>query len=749
MEKRKCNPPLKQSIIQTILFYCLILILQVSALKSQTYPSGFSQVKVATIYYPTAMAFAPDGRIFCTEKAGKVKIIKNGAVLGTPFLQVSVDQQGEHGLAGIALDPNFSSNNYVYVYYTTSGSIKGRLSRFTANGDLAVTGSEVILLETDQLSNSIHCGGGIAFGPDGKLYIGIGNDNINSNSQNIHTIKGKVLRINKDGSAAAGNPFSGSEAASRVWALGLRNPWTVAAGSGKIFVNDVGEFSWEEINDCTTGGKNFGWPSTEGYHNNPAYSNPVYAYPHGQGNSNAGCSITGGQFFNSSASNYPSQYLGKYFYIDYCGGWINYLDLSSGVVKHNFASNLPSACNYIKAGNDGNLYYFSISQNALYKIIYSGSNNSAPVITSQPNSITVPAGQSASFNVSASGSTPLSYQWQKNGQNIAGANAAYYLITNVQNSDAGSYRAVVSNAFGSVTSNAASLTVSGFNTKPVATILTPTAGSLYRGGDVISFSGTGTDVEDGNLPASAFKWIVSFYHDQHFHPGPYIQPGITNGTFSISPDGEKSANVWYRIYLVVTDNQGATDTAKFDLHPKKSTITLLTQPGGLQLLFNDQPVTTNYSVEVVSGMLHSIGVVTPQNFNDSVYTFTQWVHGGNATQVFPAADINKTYTAVFKNSNVLVSVNEITNDQSTITVYPNPGTGSFIFDICSGSSGELMSVKVFNSAGQLVYNKPPVIVNGCKNEIVELSDTSPGIYILQIKLGTKTKTARLILNSNR
>ncbi len=243
----------------------LCTLLTIFSLRSfaQTFPAGFSQVKVATIYYPTSMAKAPDGRIFVTEKAGRVKIIKNGAVLGTPFLTVSVDQLNERGLSSVVLDPNFSSNKYVYIFYTTSSSpIRNRLSRFTANGDVALAGSEVVIMNFEPLVNSIHNGGGMAFGPDGKLYLAIGNDNVNSYSQDLSNYKGKVLRINSDGSVPSGNPFSGSESAKRIWAYGLRNPWTIdiQPGTGKIFVNEVGEGGWEEVNNATTAGRNFGWP---------------------------------------------------------------------------------------------------------------------------------------------------------------------------------------------------------------------------------------------------------------------------------------------------------------------------------------------------------------------------------------------------------------------------------------------------------------------------------------------------------
>ncbi|MFL5753502.1 MAG: PQQ-dependent sugar dehydrogenase, partial [Bacteroidia bacterium] len=334
-------------------FACLSLFsIPFAHLSAQTFPAGFSQVKVATIYYPTSMAFAPDGRIFVTEKAGKVKIIKNGAVLPTPFLTVNVDQLNERGLSSIGIDPDFNNNHYVYVYYTVPGStVHNRLSRFTANGDVAVAGSEVQILNFETCINSIHNSGGMAFGPDGKLYIGVGNDNVNSNSQDLNNYMGKVLRINSDGSAPPGNPYSGSESAKRIWSYGLRNPWSLAIqpGTGKIFVNDVGEGAWEEINNTTTVGKNFGWPGSEGMTTNPNYTAPVYTYPHGATGTNDGCAITGGTFFNPTSSNYPAQYTGKYFFIDYCNKWINYLDLStSPAQKSNFATGLGGACNYIK-----------------------------------------------------------------------------------------------------------------------------------------------------------------------------------------------------------------------------------------------------------------------------------------------------------------------------------------------------------------------------------------------------------------
>ncbi|HZE13419.1 MAG TPA: PQQ-dependent sugar dehydrogenase, partial [Chthoniobacterales bacterium] len=147
-------------------------------LDAATLPSGFTEAQFGSDVgsSPTAMAFAPDGRLFVCLQGGQVRVIKNGTLLATPFLSVAVTLAGERGLLGVAFDPNFSSNQFVYFYYTTSTSpVHNRISRFTANGDIAVAGSETILVDLDNLSSATnHNGGGLHFGPDGKLYVGVG-----------------------------------------------------------------------------------------------------------------------------------------------------------------------------------------------------------------------------------------------------------------------------------------------------------------------------------------------------------------------------------------------------------------------------------------------------------------------------------------------------------------------------------------------------------------------------------------------
>jgi len=632
------------------------LITNAIALQAQTFPANFSQVAVATgISNPTVMAFAPDGRIFVAQQNGALIVIKNGIKLSTPALQLTVNSAGERGLIGIALHPGFSTNGFVYLYYTLPDASRNRVSRFTMSGDVINPSSEMVILNLDPLSTATNHNGGAMHFKDDKLYIAIGENANRANAQNLDTYHGKLLRVNADGSAPADNPFNVAGANAqrqRVWSYGLRNPYTfdVQPGTGRIFVNDVGENTWEEINDATTGGRNFGWPDTEGATSNPAFTSPVFSYQHGSGDGR-GCAITGGAFFNPASTNYPTSYIGKYFYQDLCNAWINYLDLTTGAVRNAFATGLPGQSVSLDQGTDGNLYYLSRTSSTLFRIIYTV--NQSPVITDQPDNVTVPAGQTATFLVSATGTAPLAYQWRKNGANIAGATASAYTISAVQASDAGNYQVVVSNAAGSVVSETATLTVTAFNAPPTASITAPATGAMYRGGDVISFSGTASDPEDGALPASAFSWSVVFHHADHVHDGPPIAQGVTSGTFTIPNSGEVAANVFYRLHLTVTDSGGLTGTTTVDINPHTTTITLNSNPAGLSVTLDGTPVATPFSTLGVEGIQRTIGVVSPQTVNGVTYTFANWSHGGAATQTIITPGPNTTYTANYSTSNAI------------------------------------------------------------------------------------------------
>jgi glucose/arabinose dehydrogenase len=358
-----------------------LFVLMAGGASAATLPSGFSESVIASgISNPTAMDFAPDGRLFVCQQDGQLRVIKNDTLLAPPFLTVTTDISGERGLLGVAFDPDFANNQRVYIYYTVPGSPPhNRVSRFIASGDVAVPGSETFILELNNLSDAQnHNGGAIHFGLDGKLYVAVGENANSANSQTLTNLLGKILRINADGSIPTDNPFNNTTSGVNraIWALGLRNPFTfgIQPGTGRMFINDVGESSWEEINDGVAG-TNYGWPSCEGVCSptNANFEDPLYQYSHAEG-----CAIVGGAFYNPATAQFPPEYAGVYFFADLCGGWIRKLDPVAGNQITTFATGLSHPVD-LAVSADGSLYYLDRGSGSVARVRF----------TSPPNVVTL------------------------------------------------------------------------------------------------------------------------------------------------------------------------------------------------------------------------------------------------------------------------------------------------------------------------------------------------------------------------
>ena len=691
------------------------------------------------------MAFAPDGRIFVAQQAGSLRVIKGDVLQPTPFLTLTVNSTGERGLIGIALDPIFSSNNFIYLYYTVPGSpAHNRISRFTANGDVVVPGSEVILLELDPLSSATnHNGGAMHFGKDGKLYVGIGENANSTQAQNLDTYHGKLLRINKDGSVPDGNPFTtGSEQRKRVWAYGLRNPYTFSVHpvTGRILVNDVGQNTWEEINDATDPGKNFGWPTTEGFFSAttyPALSNPIYSYKHGSGDG-LGCALTGGVFFHPSSTNYPEDFYDRYFFQDLCNSWINNIDPSTNSpIRNAFATSIPGNSLSLTTGTDGNLYFLSRSLNALYKITYNATT--LPFITAHPANVSIAEGQTATFSVTASGGAPLNYQWQKNGVDIEGANSSTYTMSNATSSDNGEYTVLVSNSSGTAISNTATLTVIQ-NSLPVAVITSPEKGSYYVAGTTVSFSGTGNDVEDGELGPANMTWNIDFHHGTHKHDEP-ARSGISSGTFEIPREGETADNVWYRITLTVTDSKGMSDKDSVDILPRKTVLTFITSPPGLKITLDGQPLETPASVNAVEGTTRNIAVVSPQILDEVEYSFQSWSNDGDDIQTITVPTDDITLVAQYS---IVVGVEEKSRHRD-ISVFPNPTTDGQVMVRIGSEKPSQSIIRIMDPLSREIFAMPIMITAG-ENDIFLSHPKFPnGMYLLVIELNGRKMSSKLIV----
>lgn len=300
-------------------------------------PDAYTWSQVASgLDRPVDLQSDPSGRLWVVEKPGQIHILQNGQVIEPPLLNIEDlvnATSNEMGLLGLALHPNFSENGFFYVNYTGAGG-DTFISRFTANGDTADPSSEVILLRVTQPFPN-HNGGTMNFGPDGYLYAGLGDGGSggdpNGNGQSLDTLLGKILRIDVDSAEPyaipSDNPF-GDE----IWAYGLRNPWRMSfdSATGDLYIGDVGEREWEEIDLIpagSPGGENFGWDYREGAHDfeggGPAgMIDPIAEYSHAEG----GCAVTGGYVYRGAMP----EWNGIYLFGDYCTGLVWGLTRSGG-----------------------------------------------------------------------------------------------------------------------------------------------------------------------------------------------------------------------------------------------------------------------------------------------------------------------------------------------------------------------------------------------------------------------------------
>jgi putative heme-binding domain-containing protein len=310
----------------------------------------------------TALAAAPDGRVFVCEQTGTLRAVKDGRLLAEPCLRLAVDDQWERGLIGVAVDPRFSENHYLYVVYVAREPYPHHcVSRFTLAGDTAVPGSERILFEGDDQSKlggkvpAGHQGGAIHFGADGKLYIAIGEQTAETPAQALDSLLGKILRINADGTIPDDNPFVGETSGKyrAIWARGCRNPFTfgVDPQTGLMLINDVGG-KFEEIN-IGRAGANYGWPVADhGPTSDSRFQGPIFWYPQ--------ASIGGAAFCPAGdrPHAFPSRYCGRYFFMDFVQGWIRSLDphlTPRPIPSETFATGLSRPVD-LAFGADGSLY---------------------------------------------------------------------------------------------------------------------------------------------------------------------------------------------------------------------------------------------------------------------------------------------------------------------------------------------------------------------------------------------------------
>jgi glucose/arabinose dehydrogenase len=631
---------------------------------------------------------------------------------------------------------------------TTNGCVvSGRLSRLTINPATNQMTNETVLINDWCQQFPSHSIGDLNFGPDGALYMTAGegasfayadygqtgnpcNDpgttggveqlptaeggSLRSQSMRRQpgdpvALSGSMIRVNPDtGAGLADNPFASSSNANarRIIAEGFRNPfrWTFRPGTNEMWVGDVGEGTWEEINRDTTPTtfKNYGWPCYEGAGQHAGFTtsnictglyadgtaqSPYYAYNHSSTlSSNDTCptsngsSITGIAFYHGG--NYPSSYNGALFFADHTRNciWVakvgsNGLPDMSNVQMFDSAPDLPVD---LQVGPGGDLYYVSLDHGTMNRIEYTAApSNTPPIakITADKTNGSTPL----TVNFDGTGSSDpdtgdtLSYSWDLNGDGTFGDSAAPKPSFTYTTGGTYTVKLRVTDSHGA--SDTASVTITAGNTPPTPVIDTPSSSLTYSVGDLINFSGHATDNEDGTEPASRLSWSLTIHHcptdpnDCHDH---HIQDfsGVASGSFNAPDHGYPSS---LELDLTATDAGGLSATKSITLLPKTSVLNFASVPSGATLTVNSVDGTTPFSRTVIVGSSNSITAPSPQMLSGTVFNFSSWSDGGLASHNITAPAAGGTYTANYTQdtSGVNLALNKATSSSSNEnTNYP-------------------------------------------------------------------------------
>jgi glucose/arabinose dehydrogenase len=649
-------------------------------------------------YTPTVFDFAPDGRIFIAYRDGRVKVW-DGTQLRDFYTISGVNTVGDRGLLGLALDPNFATNGWVYLGYTndvnpadddgpkTNKVIRIRGGTPSANaadpatlqvllGKLATTAAKPSCqdwpansdcIPVDHLSHAI---GNMKFGPDGMLYVatGDGASYATVDQRALRTIDktslaGKILRVDPNtGAGLSSNPFwtgNANDNASKVWAMGVRNDFrfNFKPGTNVIVSGDVGWNVWEEINVIVPG-RNLGWPCYEGPFEQDGYA----AYQACQDLYNAGTAVpsiywyehppdsavVGGDF--TGANGYSSKYQNTYFWGDYARDEIHVLKLdANNQVVPGSVDIFTSAADgpvQIETGPDGNIWYLSLNAGELRRIRFVGDNR--PPVAAASGTPTAGAApltvnfSSAGSNDPVAGQT-ITYAWDfGDGGTSNQANPSHQYTSN------GNYTATltVTDPFFLTDTDTVQITVG--NNAPTADITAPADGGHYDIADTITFNGSGTDPEEGTLAASKLQWRISLIHCNELalincHTHVELTPTGTGGQFVVADHGDFT---YYEIKLTVTDSAGLQGTKTIALTPNRVNLSFTSNRSGIQITVDGTSQTVPFSRSVPRKSAHTLFASSPQNPGGGNVYFSAWSDSG-AQQHGINALSDATYDAVY------------------------------------------------------------------------------------------------------
>ncbi|OLB79789.1 MAG: hypothetical protein AUI14_09205, partial [Actinobacteria bacterium 13_2_20CM_2_71_6] len=658
-----------------------------------TPPTGFADTVVASATLPVGLDFTPDGRMLVTTKPGQLYAysktgVRTLALDASGFTCAGQPGQDERGMLSVAVDPAFATNNFIYVYYSSSasGSCLSRVSRFTLDvASHVATTSEKVLLNGIQ-GDGFHNAGDLVFGKDGLLYVAVGDghclegcDPSNQAAQDLKNLNGKILRIAKDGTIPAGNPFSGTGTArcntapissgkcQEIYAYGFRNPFRIAAdpnASGtRIFVDDVGQNTTEEV-DQLAAGANFGWPKCEGSCGTAGLTNPVFQYSDTTGGTRA--AITGGAFVPNNA--WDSAYNGSYLFSDYVknniysitGTGTNFKTFNAGAtaISMKFAPATAGG----GSGSQQALYYTNLGAGQIHKVTFGTTAPFAAFSTSPGGTVSrcsthaSTAGAppyTVTFDGSGSGdpnARPLTYHWDF-GDGTPAVDTTTASTTHTYTT-VGNFtpKLVVSNDNG-MSSPAATGSVRTDDSLPAISITAPAPSDTFTVGNTYTPAGSATDGTGAAVPSSALTWQVWLFHINHVHP--VLDPVAGNGSPSfVAPPAEQfsaiAGNSRLLVCLSATDAKGVTNTVEQDFNPTLVHLTMATNPAGQTVHIDEDDVDAGGNVTGPATVTSWAGYPLHLSALDGAsQTFASWSDGGARSHVVtPTADT--TYTATYQ-----------------------------------------------------------------------------------------------------
>lgn len=666
--------------------------LNVPPISNSALPAGFflSQL-VAGLNEATVAEFLPDGRLLIGERGGRIRIFADGSLVEPPAISLPTDTAGgERGLVGLARDPNFAANGYIYAYWTTNEP-RNRVSRLTLVGNTINPASEFVVWQNVNLAMDYHHGGSIAFGPDGNLFIATGDQFEPSRAQPLNFEDGKILRVRPDGTVPPSNPFVATPGARpTIWLTGERNPfrfhWDFP--TGRLYIGNVGgnsSDSWEEINVGSVA-QNHGWPNQEGpqcfVSDCSAYTFPWYAYQHNDARYFVGvpqASITVGPVYRATggASLFPPEYRGQLYVGDYANRWIRrlVLDAAGNVIGDPLFLRPPNANTIVDldVAPDGSLYFLTVgldnsgnpdpAGSGLFRIGYSGVGNLTPVASASANPTQGLPPLSVQFSSAGSydpdnGPSPLSYAWVfGDGNTSSQPNPLHTYATR------GQYTARLTVLDGAAAAQSPPILIT-VGDPPTASIAEPPPGTTYRAGDTILFSGSASDTEDGPLPASALSWRVVLRHLDHTHP--FLGPlqGVSGGSFVVPAAGHGPEDTSYEIELTATDSDGLTHAAVRTINPVISTLIFSADPPGIPLFLDGEAINTPRTYRSLEGFQHVVEAQSSFVLGGTTYVFACWSDGGPRVHGVTAPPVGGSYTAYYSRGS---------SSQNTLTVSVSAG----------------------------------------------------------------------------